>query len=147
MSTKIIHAPTKMTRSRSSLLPNQMFPKTIRDQLRMTVALRGHSSLRQGEGMSGKKQEQCLENFYHGVPNKSPSQIQMISEGLSPCDDLHETKTVSIVTSKSSGKKNKKKVKKFLKEKLSRDLNCRHFFAGDQITLSDLEKKNRRDLL
>ena len=22
-------------------------------------------------------------------------------------------------------------------------MNCRHFFAGDQITLSDLEKKNR----
>ena len=92
------HTSTNKTKSRTSLLPNQIFPKAIRDEIRMTVALRGCSSLRQGEGMTVKKQEQCLENFYHGVPNKSPSQIQMISEGLSPCDDLCETKTVSIVT-------------------------------------------------
>ena len=84
-----------------------------------------------------------MENFYHGVPNKSLSQIQMIAEGLSPHDDLRETKIVSIVTSKASEKKSMKKAKKILKEKLSRDLNCRLFFAGDQTTLPDLEKKNR----
>ena len=93
------------------MLPNQMFPKTMRDEMRMMVDLRGHSSLRQGDGMTVKKQELCLENFYHGAPNKSLSQIQMMAEGLSPYDDLYETKTVSIVTSKASGKRRKKRTR------------------------------------
>ena len=123
------------------LLPNQILPKEVRNELRMTVALRGYSAMREGDGMSAKKQEKFLYDFFHGVTNKSPSQIQMMAEGLSPYDDLYESKTISIVTSKSNGKKTtRKKCRRFLKEKLSREIS-RQFYIGDHITYSDLEKK------
>ena len=134
---------TKSRSSRPRLLPNQVFPKEIRNELRMCCALRGASAMRQGPGLTSLTQHKYLSNFFHGEANKAPSQIGMLAEGIAPYDDLYSSKSVSIVTSKGKGKrKDGKKNKLYLKEELSRQSN-RLFFVGDQITKFDLEKKNR----
>jgi hypothetical protein len=132
--------------SRPTMLPHQRFPKSIRQELRMTCALRGFSALRQGDGKILLKQYEFLERFYHGHNNKSPSQIQMLAEGVPPYSDMYDSKSVTIVSHKSKGGKTRQVVKKYLKENLSRDTN-RHYYIGDPITYSDLEKKIGQDLV
>jgi hypothetical protein len=121
----------------------QPLPKQIRDELRMTCALRGYSSIRSGEGKTLKQQHDLMFQFYHGVTNKSPSQIHMLCQGVSPYCDLYETTTHRAVTSKSTGTRKKSPTTKmFLKESLSRD-DSRMFYTGTDICNHDLEKKNR----
>ena len=133
------------SRSRMPLLaaPRQPLPKQIRDELRMSCALRGYSSIRSGDGKTLKQQHELMSQFYHGVTNTSPSQILMLSQGISPYDDLYETTTHRAVTSKTaSSRKKTPTTKMYLKESLSRD-DSRVFYTGTDITSSDLEKKKR----
>ena len=130
----------RLKSSRPRLLPNQVFPKEIRNELQMCCALRAASAMRQGSALTSLKQHKFLNNFFHVQPNKSPSQICMLAEGMSPYDDLYSSKSVSITTSKGRGKKDGKKNKLYLKEELSRESN-HLFFVGKQITKSALEKK------
>jgi hypothetical protein len=127
------------------LLPNQIFPKEFRNELRLTCALHGYLAMQLGDGMTYAKQQEFLKNFYHGENNKSPSQIKMLAEGIAPYDDLYSSKPVSILTAKGKGSKDGTQKKRYLKENLSRELN-RLFYIGDQITHCDLEKKNDLDL-
>ena len=133
------------SRSRMSQASNtrQPLPKTIRDELRMCCALRGYSSIRSGDGKTLKQQHQLMSEFYHGVTSTSPSQILMLTEGISPYSDLFDTTTHRTITSKSaSSRKKSPTTKLFLKQKLSRD-DSRVFYTGTDISFSDLEKKNR----
>ena len=77
---------------RSTIPPPLVLPKTIRDELRMSVALQGYSSLREGEGKTLIQQYQCMETFFHGSAAKAPSQIQMMAEGIGRYKDLYEKK-------------------------------------------------------
>ena len=136
---------TSPSRSRMNQGNNtrQPLPKTIRDELRMCCALRGYSSIRSGDGKTLKQQHQLMSYFYHGVTSTSPSQILMLTQGISPYSDLFDTTTHRTVTSKSaSSTKKSPTTKMFLKQKLSRD-DSRVFYTGTDISFSDLEKKNR----
>ena len=62
-------------------MPVLPLPKFIRDELRMTCALRGYSSIRQGEGMTIHQQHNAMNTFFHGKSKEVPSQIQLLSEG------------------------------------------------------------------
>jgi hypothetical protein len=140
--------------SRGRLLgPNTInrLPKPIRDELRMCVALRGYSTIREGDGKTLIQQHTSMQQFFHGINGSSPSQVQMLAEGTSHYKDLYETGVVSIVTSKvASKKKNRPEQvsRRHLKIDLSRDENTL-YYVGSEIRHEDLEKKNRvgRELL
>ena len=126
--------------SRPSLLPHQRFPKQIRNELRMTCALRGYSAMRVGDGKTLLKQYEYLNRFYHGNGSKAPSQIKMLAEGMSPYSDLYSSKKTTIVTNKKKGPTSREVSTLYLKENLSRETN-RLYYVGDPITHRDLEKK------
>ena len=63
-------SPKKKKGKRSTVAK---LPKNIRDELRLTVALRGYSKIKCGTGMKKKKQETEMSRFYHGIPPNHPS--------------------------------------------------------------------------
>ena len=58
-----------------------MLLKAVRDELRMCVTLRGYSAIPAGKGKTLPVQYKCMEEFYHGKFEHSPSQIQMLVDG------------------------------------------------------------------
>ena len=98
MSAELNDRRSSPTRKKKSNLP-----KPIRDELRMTCALRGYSTIRTGSGMTVAVQREKMEQFYHAVKGKSPSQIQMLCEAKIDYADLLETSDIAVVTKK--GKK------------------------------------------
>ena len=130
----IMNAHTTTARS------NQL-PKSIRDELRMSCALRGYSLIRCGDGKTRKQQHELMSQFYHGVPNVSPSQIRMLSQAINPYNDLYDTTSHRPVTSRKSPSRHKAPTTRtYLKEELSRD-DSRLYYLGADISFSDLEKK------
>ena len=86
----------KQRGTRPAMSLHQHFPKSVRDELRMTCALRGFSAMREGDGKSLPKQYIFMHKFYHGDNNKAPSQIRMLAEGMSPYNDLYSSKERSV---------------------------------------------------
>ena len=115
-----------------------MLPKSVRDELRMSVALRGYSSIRAGEGKTLPQQYKYMEDFYHGKLNNSPSQIRMLVDGQLHYGALYDKKTAPISSKKQKSKKDSP-VQYILKQSLSRD-SSRQFFQHVDITVDDLEK-------
>ena len=72
-------------------------PKVIHDELRMCVALRGHSTIRSRPGKILTKQYKHMEDFYHDKSNHLPTQIQMLVEVQLHHGALYEKKTVPII--------------------------------------------------
>ena len=127
------------SRSRTTTTTRQILPKAIRDELRMCCALRGYSSIREGDGKTIKQQHDLISDFFHGVTGKSPSQIRMLCEGKLHYGDLYES---SLQRNLTSRKKKTTTTKIYLKENLSRD-DSRVFYLGTDIFFNDLQKKNR----
>jgi hypothetical protein len=99
--------------------------------------------MREGEGRTIQKQHQFMNRFFHGNGNKSPSQIQMLAEGMSPYNNLYDVKTVSVIThKKSSSRSTQSQPMLYLKHNLSRTPE-RSYYVGHEITHDDLEKKHR----
>ena len=67
-------------------------PSSIRNELRMTVALRGLSSLRQWDSMTIRDQYEWMNSFIHGKPNIAPSQLKLIADGVADYRNLYEEK-------------------------------------------------------
>ena len=124
--------------------PPLVLPKAIRDELRMSVALQGYSSLREGEGKTLHQQYSAMEQFFHGVAGQAPSQIQMMAEGIGRYKEFYDKKKTPI-TSRKSSKKNPT-LSYYLKSSLSRD-HSRLYYQGADITHRDLEKKIGQELL
>ena len=55
-------------------------PKNVRDELRLTCALRGYSSIMYGVGKKLSKQHLELSEYYDGKAPHRPSQIKMLCE-------------------------------------------------------------------
>ena len=113
-------------------------PKHVRDELRMTVALRAYSALKQGGGKKLMDQQQQMANFYHGKGKSHPSQIKLLSEASYTYMDMYDV-TVLQATSKSKRKETTRV--HTLKNSLTRA--TRQFTCGKDIRMLDLEKKNR----
>ena len=135
-------SPKGRRKPRPNLPPPLVLPKTIRDELRMCVALQGFSSLREGVGKTQKQQWNSMEQFFHGRDGTAPSQIKMMAEGVGRYKELYEEKKKStIITSRNAGSKKKKNTPRyFLKQSLSRD-DSRLYYQGSDISFNDLEKK------
>ena len=121
--------------------PSNQLPKPIRDELRMTVALRCYSILHQGKGMKQRELYASIFDLYHGKPPSKPSNLKLLCNASYSFKDLFDESS-DLTTSKESST-SKQSLKTFcLKTKLHRD-KSRKYFAGVDIVYNDLEKKNR----
>ena len=114
-----------------------ILPKLIRDELKMTCALQGHSRVIQGNSKTIKHQHDEMCMFYHGqLPNR-PSQIKMLTNGTATHRDLYDSSQV-VATTKSANSPSSSVLT--LKPNLSLDLNT-NYRAGIEMQSEDLEKK------
>ena len=115
-------------------------PTLIRNELRMTCALRAYNDLKSGSKKKVSDQHKFMSLFYHGKPPNHPAQIQLLSEARLKYRELYDEVDVPT-TSKRANELSS--VKRFqLKKSLSRD-NSRSYCSGIDIRLEDLEKKNK----
>ena len=131
------------TKSKAKTKPVMALPKPIRDELRMSVALRGYSVIKGGDGKTMTQQEKLLEDFFHGKKKHSPSQIQMLVNGQLHYASFYEKQSAPISSKKKKlSKKNKVPATDtyILKQSLSRN-DSRIFVQNIDITVKDLEKK------
>ena len=116
--------------------------KEIRDELRMSAALRCYSIMRSGNAKSLQMQYETMSNLFHGDEPSTSSNIKMLCDGSYIYRDLFDLEeSTDAITSKSSQSTVTSQVPKLtLKPNLSRD-KSRMYFAGKHILRSDLEKK------
>ena len=118
-------------------------PKTIRDELRMAVALKGYSSIREGSGKTLKQQMDSLYQFFHGQEPTHPSQLRLLCNGGYPYSEFYESSS-KVATKKSSTANDTSSL--VLKQSLSLD-RFRTYYAGIDIKHKDLEKKHMTGLM
>ena len=80
-----------------------------------------------------------MNGFIYGKPNISPSQLSLISKGQAEYCDLYYEKKV-IITRTDNTKRDASKL--YLKPELTQIADA-NFYAGEHITESNLEKKNK----
>ena len=66
-------------------------PKSIRDKLRMTCALRGYSDMKCGKSKKLNDQYDDMYTFFHGKPPDHPSQIHLLANANIIYKDLYES--------------------------------------------------------
>ena len=113
-------------------------PKTIRDELRITCAMKGYSNIKSGKTKKISDQQEELYTFFHEKGHDSPSQIGLLAKGQICYKELYEQKNV-VVTSKKGT--NSSVLKRYLKTSLTQDTS-RLYYIGEDIFDTDLEKKN-----
>ena len=126
----------KKSSKRKKPLP---LPKAIRDELRLTCALKGFSAIKCGKSQKAPEQRERLSKKIHGKPPNRPPQIKLLSEGDLNYSDLYDEVDIQV-TSKSYLASDPKRKK--LKESLTCDMS-RVYYIGVDITHDDLEKRNR----
>ena len=147
---RMISKDKKTKKNPTASSPAKALPKSIRDELRMSCALWGYSSIRVGDEKTVKQQQAMIERFFHGKTGITPSQIDMLCQGKFQYSDLFESKEIRTVTRKSvlsNKKKDKQKTttaatRQYLKQSLSRDDSV-FYYLGSDISYHDLKKKNR----
>ena len=119
-------------------------PKEIRDELRMTAALRCYSVMRSGNAKSLQMQYDTMSNLFHGDEPSVASNIKLLSNGSYLYKDLYDLEeNTDAITSKSSQSTVASQVPKLsIKLNLSRD-KSRRYYADKDIIRTDLEKKSR----
>ena len=126
----------KKTKVRKPLL----LPKDIRNELRMTCAIKGYSEMKSGKPRNTSQQRIRIAEFYHGKPPNRPSQIKLLAEAHLNYRDLYD-EISSTAISKNSDESTITKYK--LKSKLSLDIS-RQYISGYDINSNDLEKQFRQ---
>ena len=114
--------------------------KEVRDELRMTAAMRCYSLLRSGGSKSLNSQYDYMSSLYHGDEPSIPSNIKMLCDGSFVYKELYDIAGDEAVVSKSSCDDSDSRTNLSLKVSLSRN-KSRMFFVGTDILRSDLEKK------
>ena len=119
----------------------QYLPKCIRDELRMTVALRCFSVLREGNGKKLTELYSAMFDAYHGNESLSiASNLKLLCNASYVFKHLFDDK-VQNNTSKNTSSSSGDIISYVLKPNLARGSN-QSFTAGIDITTDDLEKKN-----
>ncbi len=113
-------------------------PKSIRDELKMCIVLKGYSSIREGSGKTLKQQMDTLYQFFHGEEPTHPSQLKLLCNGGYPYNEFYESIS-KVATTKSSSANDTSSL--VLKQSLSLD-RFRSYYPGIDIKHKDLEKKN-----
>ena len=128
----------RKSRQSSSPKKSTRLPKHIRNELRMTCAMRGFSKLKTGSKKHLKDQRDTMFKFYHGRPPNHPSQIKLLSEGRLAYSELYDEVLIPS-TNKNESSEPVKRLR--LKHILTRD-DTRNYYSGTDIRANDLEKKN-----
>ena len=123
-------------------MPKDELQKELRDELRLTAAIRCYSVLRSGGAKSTSAQHEYMFNLFHGDGSSIPSNIQMLCDGSYIYRSLFDANESEAVTSKSDEANNESRLSLSLKASLTRD-NSRKYFAKLDFLPSDLEKKGR----
>ena len=71
-------------------------PRYIRDELRMTCALKGYSLLKTGKSRRLPNQYLYIEKNYHGKVPSHPAQIQLLAEGHLNYRDMYDVVSVKV---------------------------------------------------
>ena len=129
--------PRKIASSASKELP-----KEIRDELRLTVAMRCYSVLRSGNAKSLNAQYEHMSALYHGNEPSIPSNLKMMCDGCYLYKELFDLVEGDTVTSKCDVADADSQSTFSLKVSLTRDTS-RTYIAGRDIIVRDLEKKGR----
>ena len=86
-----------------------------------------------------------MEQFYHGIEGKVPSQIQLLSKRKVEYANLCVLADITMKTKKGKKKKKKKMDatdRKYLNQTMSRD-DSAFYYVGTDITYHDLKLKKR----
>ena len=129
-------AKTKQTKKVKKKVVKPL-PKKIRDELILSCALKGYSSLAIGKSIRLKDQYKIMSKFYHGRHPDNPSQIKLLCDASYTYRRLFET-TTTMATRKSDNPSSISS--QTLKRKITRD-NNRTYKNGIDINSLDLEKK------
>ena len=114
-------------------------PKYIRDELRMTVAMKGYSDMKCGKSKRLPDQYIHMYDYFHGKRPNHPPQISLLAEAHMNYNELYDYDNCNA-TNKNDDSDDIKKT--WLKSSLTRD-SSRLYYSSTDIRASDLEKKNR----
>lgn len=121
-------------------------PRYIRDELRMTCALKEYLSLKTGKSRRLPDQYLFMEKFYHGKVPSHPAQIQLLAEGRLSYRNMYDVVSVKVTKKKISKANAPSATKLKLKDVLTNN-SSRSFFCGEDILYSDLEEKVGKQLI
>ena len=116
-------------------------PKNIRDELRMTVALRCYSILRQGRGQKVRDLHASMNDLFHGKPPSKPSHLKLLCNASYCFKDLFLAS--SEVNTNKSASISVESLKTYTLKPTLHLNKSRSYIAGIDITQNDLKKKNR----
>ena len=114
--------------------------KELRDEMRLTAAMRCFSILRSGGSKSTSAQHDYMFNLFHGDGKSIPSNIEMLCSGSYFYKDLYDAVDSETVLSKSDNTDAESRISLSLKANLYRD-SSRTYFANVDILATDMEKK------
>ena len=122
---------------------NPPLPRYIRDELRMTVALKGYSSLKTSKARRLPEQYEYMHKFFHGKVPSHPAQIKLLAEGHLNYRDLYDVVNVNVTKKKVSRNQTPPSALKLKLKDILTNYSSRSFYSGEDIFHLDLEKKNK----
>ena len=117
-------------------------PKYIRDELRMTCALKAYSALKTGKSMRLPDQHAAMDKFFHGKTPTHPAQIKLLAEAHLNYCALYEEMDVTVKKKNDSTGSKTTAVSFKLKDIVTND-RSRLYYSGTDIRYEYLEKKIR----
>ena len=114
-------------------------PNYIRNELKMTCAMKGFSDMKCGTSKRLADQYTFLTRFYHGDAPNYASQIKLLAEGKHVYRTLYDEVEVTT-TKKKDNVLNTKRLK--LKKIVTHDAH-HDYYCGTNILTEELEKKNK----
>ena len=116
--------------------------KELRDELRLTAAMRCFSIMRSGSSKSTSAQHEYMFKLFHGDGNSVASNIEMLCNATYNYKDMYDVDDTQAVVSKTDSADAESRLVYSLKTCLHRD-DTRKYYANIEITVRDLEKKGR----
>ena len=127
-----------MERKNSLVRP---LPNFVRDELRMTCALKAYSLIKTGKARRLPDQHTAMLKFFHGQPQSHPPQIKLLAEGHVNYSALYEEEDVIVKSKKKSNRATKTPIIRIkLKDIISNNPHA-SYYSGTGIRFSNLEGK------
>lgn len=118
-------------------------PRYIREELRMTCALKGYSALKSGKSRRLPEQYDYMNLFFHGKVPSHPPQIKLLAEGHLNYRELYEPISATVTKKKGGNTSIPPSASKLKLKDILTNYSSRSYFVGEDIVHFDLEKKNR----
>ena len=83
-------------KKKKTKVANKPLPRYIRDELRMTCALKGYSSSKSGKSRRVPEQFAFMDKFFRGKAPSHPPQIKLLAEGHLNYREMYEEVDVTV---------------------------------------------------